>query len=174
MNNELRTKFYLEVIAAYDLYAGERDSSAAGLYRHRRTALEICSILYHFREHLPESLRPRYRDVVNNCPSYELIRGVSNASKHSSVSRNNPLVLRSEDITEMVLVDRFQRLEPSVSCSDDFVGVGLPDEGFGVCGIVFANETVDGGLEIDKRMEDAVLEPPARELCEEALDGIEP
>jgi hypothetical protein len=65
-------------------------------------------------------------------------------------------------------------LEPPVSGSDDFVGVCLPDEGLWIAGIVFPDEAIDGGLEVDERMEDAVLEPPPRELCEEALDGIEP
>ena len=33
-------------------------------------------------------------------------------------------------------------LEPSVSCGDDLIGVGFPDEGFWVCVIVFADKTV--------------------------------
>jgi hypothetical protein len=65
-------------------------------------------------------------------------------------------------------------LEPSVSSRDDIVGVGFPDERLGVVGIVFADKPIDGGLEIDDGMEDAVLEPPPRQLGEEALDGIEP
>jgi hypothetical protein len=55
-----------------------------------------------------------------------------------------------------------------------FVGAWPSNEGLGIAGIVFADETIDDGLEIDKRMEDAVLEPPADKLCEEAIDGIEP
>ena len=42
-----------------------------------------------------------------------------------------------------------------------------------VC-IVFFDEAIDGGLEVDERVQDAVLEPPPRQLCEEALDGIQP
>ena len=65
-------------------------------------------------------------------------------------------------------------MEPSVSSSDDIVGIGFPDEGFRVFGIVFTNEAVDGGLEIDEGMEHAVFEPAAGEFGEEALDGVEP
>ena len=65
-------------------------------------------------------------------------------------------------------------MEPSVSCGDDFIGVGFPGERLWVGGIVFADEAVDGGLEIDDGMEDAVLEPAPGEFGEEALDGIEP
>ena len=65
-------------------------------------------------------------------------------------------------------------MEPTVSCRYDVIGVGFPDEGLGVGGVVFADEPIDGGLEIDDRMEDAILEPAPRQLGEEALDGIEP
>jgi hypothetical protein len=63
-------------------------------------------------------------------------------------------------------------LEPPVTCSDDFVGVRLPDKWFWIAGIVFPDEAIDGGLEIDKRMEDAVLEPPAGELCEKPSTAL--
>ena len=36
------------------------------------------------------------------------------------------------------------------------------------------DEAVDGGLEINDGMEDAVFEPTSREFCEETLDGGEP
>jgi hypothetical protein len=50
-------------------------------------------------------------------------------------------------------------LEPTVSGGDDGIGIGFPGEWFRVVGIVFADEAVDGGLEIDDGTEDAVLEP---------------
>ena len=56
----------------------------------------------------------------------------------------------------------------------DVVWVGFPGEGLGGGGVVFADEAIDSGLEIDEGMEDAVLEPPPGQLGEEALDGIEP
>jgi len=39
---------------------------------------------------------------------------------------------------------------------------------------VLGDEAVDGGLEIDEGVEDAVLQPAARQLGEEAFDGTEP
>src|SRR5690606_33940118 len=56
----------------------------------------------------------------------------------------------------------------------DVAGMGLPDEGIGVVGIVFPDEAVDGGLKIDDGMADAVSAPAPRELGEETLDRIEP
>ena len=65
-------------------------------------------------------------------------------------------------------------MEPSISGGDDVIGIGFPDEWLWFVGIVFTDEAVDGGLEIDDGLEDAVLEPAPGEFGEEALDGIEP
>ena len=60
-----------------------------------------------------------------------------------------------------------------MSLFDDGVGVGSPDEGFGI-GIGFLQEAVDGGLEIGDAVEHAAFEPTPGQLGEEALDRVEP
>ena len=72
-----------------------------------------------------------------------------------------------------MLVDRIQRLIPSLGGGDDHIGVGGPDEGFGL-GVVLGEVAVDGGLKIDQRMEHAALEPALGEPGEEGLDRVEP
>ena len=62
---------------------------------------------------------------------------------------------------------------PSFHGSDDFVWVGCPCKGFGDF-VGFGYEAIDGGLEIDERVEDAAFEPPSCEFGEEALDGVKP
>lgn len=62
---------------------------------------------------------------------------------------------------------------PAPDGGDDFVWIGAPDEGSGFL-IVLFNEAVDGGLEVDNRMEDAVLQAPPGQCGEEAFDGVEP
>jgi len=64
-------------------------------------------------------------------------------------------------------------LVPSFHGSDDFVWVGCPCKGFGVF-VGFGHEAIDGGLEINERVEDAAFEPSAGQGGEEALDGVEP
>ena len=62
---------------------------------------------------------------------------------------------------------------PACGGGDDFVGIGGPGEGPGVI-VGFAQEAVDGGLELDDRSEHAAFEAALAELGEEALHGIEP
>ena len=62
---------------------------------------------------------------------------------------------------------------PSFDGCDDLFGIGGPCEGFGVFVGLF-DEAVDGGLEVDEGAEDAALEASFGELCEVALDGVEP
>ena len=62
---------------------------------------------------------------------------------------------------------------PALDGRDDPVGVGGPDEGLGI-GVLLGDEAVDGGLEVDQRMERASFEAPAAELGEEAFDRVEP
>ena len=62
---------------------------------------------------------------------------------------------------------------PAPDGGDDLVGIGGPDERFGIV-IGLGEESPYSGLEIDERAEHAALEPSLAELGEETLDGIEP
>jgi hypothetical protein len=64
-------------------------------------------------------------------------------------------------------------LVPATDSGDDFVRIGFPDERFGIA-IMFADKAIDGGLQIDDGMKDAIFQTPAGQLGKEALDGIEP
>ena len=65
-------------------------------------------------------------------------------------------------------------MEPSVSGGDNFVWVGLPDEGFRLVIIVLPDEAVDGGLQIDNGIEHAVFQSSPGQFGKEPLDGIQP
>ena len=62
---------------------------------------------------------------------------------------------------------------PASDCGDYVVGISLPDERSGFL-VMLGDEAVDGGLQIDDGVEDAVFEAASGELGEEALDGVEP
>ena len=48
---------------------------------------------------------------------------------------------------------------PASDCADDLVRISGPSEGLRL-GIVFDNEAIDGGLQIDDRDEDIALQSP--------------
>ena len=62
---------------------------------------------------------------------------------------------------------------PAFDGGDDTVWIGGPYEGPGVF-VLLGEEAVDGGLQVDQRVEDAALQTTPGEFDEEALDGIEP
>ncbi len=55
---------------------------------------------------------------------------------------------------------------PAFDGGDDFVWIGGPYEGLWP-GVVFGEEAVDGGLEVDDGMEDAAPEAALRQFGEE-------
>ena len=62
---------------------------------------------------------------------------------------------------------------PSADFFDDGIGIGGPDELFGV-GVGFSQKAVDGSLELGDAREDAAFEPPPGQLGEEAFHRVEP
>lgn len=71
-----------------------------------------------------------------------------------------------------MLVDRIQHLVLAPDGGDNFVWISGPDEGSGSI-VGLGEESVDGGLEVDDRSEDAALEPWFGQLGEEALNGVD-
>lgn len=62
---------------------------------------------------------------------------------------------------------------PAFDGGDDPVWIGGPCEGLGVF-VLLGDETVDGDLEVDERMERAALQASPGEFGKEASDGVEP
>jgi len=70
-------------------------------------------------------------------------------------------------------VDGSERLVPTPNSGDNLGGISLPDEWARFL-IVLFDEAVNGCLEIDDRVEDAVFQAPPGQLGKEPLDSIEP
>ena len=62
---------------------------------------------------------------------------------------------------------------PALDGGDDLIRAGSPDERLGLL-IMLIDEPVDGGLEVDDGVEDAVFEAPSGQLGKEALAWVEP
>ena len=61
----------------------------------------------------------------------------------------------------------------AIQLGEDLVGGLGPDEGLGVV-VVLGDVAVDGGLQVDDRVEAAAPEAAAGQRREEGLDGVEP
>ena len=70
------------------------------------------------------------------------------------------------------LVDRVYHLPPMIDGSDDFAGIGGPNEGLGFI-VGLGEETVDGSLEVGDGSEDTTLQAAAGQLGEVAFDRVE-
>jgi hypothetical protein len=64
-------------------------------------------------------------------------------------------------------------LVPPPDRCNDLIGVCFPDEWLWLA-VVLLDEAVDGCLQINDGMENAVLQPSARQFCEETFDGVQP
>ena len=127
MFDNLAATFYNNVVAAYDEYVDHRDSTTAGRDRHLRTAVAAATALYHFREHLPDSLRAPVKNLEQTSPEYALMQGVTNASKHKQVTRRRPLVLGAEDIREVTVIVRYSDEDGEYSHAQTTINVTCSD-----------------------------------------------
>ena len=125
--DNLAIVFYNNVVAAYDEYVEHRDAPAAGQYRHLRTALAAATALYHFREHLPDSLSAPVGEFAQTSPNFALMQGVTNASKHKHVTRGQPLVAKADDITEVTVIVRYSDDEGDYSHAQTMIEVTCKD-----------------------------------------------
>jgi hypothetical protein len=64
-------------------------------------------------------------------------------------------------------------LFPAAHLFDDGIGVGGPDERFGVL-VGLPQEAIDSGLEVGDAFKGAAFEPPSGQLGKDALDRVEP
>jgi hypothetical protein len=129
--DDLAGLFYESVGAAYSVYAESRDNAKAGRNNLLRTAIEVATALFHFREHLPAQLARTRAQTVFECPDYRLIADVTNVAKHKSLTRNTsegaPLVSSAEDIHELIVITQYEdeaggysdvRVQVVVNCDD--------------------------------------------------------
>ncbi len=65
-------------------------------------------------------------------------------------------------------------MDASFSCGDDGIGIGGPDEGLGLCGVVVVDDAADSVLEFAYGAEDAIFETASCPLGEDAFERVQP
>ncbi len=101
--DEVKRYFIEDILVKYSEYKDLKNNLQLGLNKDKRIALELSSILYHFRELIDSTEKITYNYILDKCPEYALIRDIANASKHFEIDRNNPKIIREQDIQEMVV-----------------------------------------------------------------------
>lgn len=102
--DRIAAKFHYEVITPF---AAVENCKAIGDLSIRTQVVNLASTVFHFLEHLPDSIRPSTADWKKTHRSYKLLGDLANASKHGTIDRHSPEIERSEDIYECIDVTQY-------------------------------------------------------------------
>lgn len=108
MFDDLKVYFYENVIDTYQKYVKIRYSNKFGKSNDLKAALNIASVLYHLREHLPIEKRKTYAALVSLCPDYEIIKDIVNLSKHKNIQNYTPKISNIENVKEVFIYTAYQ------------------------------------------------------------------
>lgn len=94
-------KYYFEnVIPSYLDFIEHRKSNEWGQEQLLRKGIIAATSLFHFREHIPENIRPTKSQLKRQYPEYGLVGDITNASKHNVISHDSPLISSANQICE--------------------------------------------------------------------------
>jgi hypothetical protein len=109
--DDIAALFYENVAASFTSHLECQRDGKAGRSRDLRSALAAATALYHFREHLPPAHSNSRADVGRQCPDYNLLGDVVNASKHKQITHGTPQLSSAEQIEERVVITEYQDQE---------------------------------------------------------------
>lgn len=106
----LATYFYEHVLLPYREFADLQDSDEAGKGKDLRAGSNVAIALYHFREQLPLSFAITLKDMLTQCSDYGIVKDIANITKHRTLTRNPPLLVRNETdaMSEIVIVTSYR------------------------------------------------------------------
>ena len=113
MYDDVRALFYDDVLQSYREFHSALEDAPHGRSRVLRAAARAAASLFHFREHLPDGIKPEKRDVALACPDYLLTEDIVNVSKHGELTQGKPKLTRATDLTDFVYLITFEDEEGS-------------------------------------------------------------
>lgn len=108
MYDDLHAYFIENVVRKFERFVESRESEEVGESSHLRCGVDAAAALYHFREFLPDATRPLVEDVTRSCPEYDLLRDVTDVSKHGSLNRPSARLKKAEDLVEQTVFTRIK------------------------------------------------------------------
>ena len=122
--------FHENVLRSYIDYKTASDKRSAGRGNDLYLAKKAAENLYHFREHLPN--KPGYKTIKDKCPDYQLVRDITNASKHKNFDNSKsgadvPLIQDLNSIYECLISTTYQDADGEFRDSHKGVFIKLLD-----------------------------------------------
>ncbi len=108
MFEDIRSYFVRNVLANYKDFRKQIKSRVYGLDSDVRLALNVASPLYHMREHIPKNHRKSRSEISKECPEYDLLGDIVNASKHKELNQNKPKLKKASAIKETLVSTEYE------------------------------------------------------------------
>lgn len=122
-----RAYFHDTVILAYDFYIKQRKNGLAGRNADLRAFTNAAEHLYHVREHLPEEFSMTKKEMCSRTSDYDLLGDIANALKHKTLTRGNPRLTDSENISEETIITTFKDKQGKYFHAETVVTAKLDD-----------------------------------------------
>jgi len=106
--DDLAAYFHENVLESYMRFLNHLAGAESGFSEDLRNALAAASAVFHLREHLPESHRPTRAEVAQECPAYDILGDVVNASKHGKLTRSPRHIAGPDCIEEITETTKYR------------------------------------------------------------------
>lgn len=100
--------FHDNVLASYQAFVESLESDPYGQHHDTRLAISAATALYHFREHVPTTIRKSRGALAQVCPDYDLLGDIVNATKHGTLTKGSPQVASADAIFEVIALTEYR------------------------------------------------------------------
>lgn len=108
MFNDINTYFHESIWDTYQKYVKTKKDFKAGLSNDLRSAINLGTMLFHLREHIPQVQRKTRKALGIICPDYNLLGDIVNASKHGTLTDGNTNITTADQIYEQIISTEYK------------------------------------------------------------------
>lgn len=127
MFDDFHAYFHENTLRTYLEYRDIKNRLISGRSNDLRSSLFAATSAYHLREHLPANIALSRKNVVAQCPEFDLLGNIVDASKHSKLTRNKPSISSATQIDEAVVSTEYVDDLGTFRCIEKQVLVKLDD-----------------------------------------------
>lgn len=127
MFDDLKAYFLENVVDSFVVYQSIKDDGKYGISHDLRAAVVAATALYHFREHVPHSIRKSRNMIATECPSYDLLGDIVNVSKHKILTKGRPKLMKAEDLYEQIVITSYEDDDGEYTNTEKLVEVKFVD-----------------------------------------------